>query len=224
MKTRCLFLQTSQVPQRLLVSTLCSVSLLFPLAAYTEQTADKGSTSMLDEAAFDTSFSKLPTNITSDTLTLNAKTRIFVYQGNVTVLQGDMKLTSNTLEGTYSDKNQIKKLVAKGDVEITKQDIHATSQVAFYDAAEATITLTDNPQLQQGESMLTADKIKVFLNENRSQAEGTVRVTLVQQKGGSTLPLSQITGSKQATPEPKAADTTQAQQKATSANAMKGRN
>lgn len=214
MKTRCLFLQTSQVPQRLLVSTLCSVSLLFPLAAYTEQTADKGSTSMLDEAAFDTSFSKLPTNITSDTLTLNAKTRIFVYQGNVTVLQGDMKLTSNTLEGTYSDKNQIKKLVAKGDVEITKQDIHATSQVAFYDAAEATITLTDNPQLQQGESMLTADKIKVFLNENRSQAEGTVRVTLVQQKGGSTLPLSQITGSKQATPEPKAADTTKTQQKA----------
>jgi lipopolysaccharide export system protein LptA len=176
---------------------------------------------MLDEAAFDTSFSKLPTNITADTLTLNAKTRIFVYQGNVTVLQGDLKLTSKTLEGTYSDKNQIKKLLAKGDVEITKQDIQATSQVALYDAAEATITLTDNPQLLQGESMLTADKIKVFLNENRSQAEGAVRVTLVQQKGGSTLPLSQITGSKQATPEPKPADGTKAQQKAGSVRAAK---
>jgi lipopolysaccharide export system protein LptA len=149
---------------------------------------------VLDQAAFDTSFSKLPTNITADTLTLNAKNRIFVYQGNVTVLQGDMKLLSKTLEGTYNEKNQIQKLVAKGDVDITKQDIHATSQLAFYDAAAATITLTENPQLQQGESMLIADKIKVFLNENRSQAEGSVRVTLVQQKGGSTLPLSQIAG------------------------------
>lgn len=199
------------------ITFLCAcwlISSIHPNLLSAEQTAEKGSTSMLDEAAFDTSFSKLPTNITSDTLTLNNKTRIFVYRGNVTVLQGDMKLISKTLEGTYSDKNQIQKLVAKGDVEITKQDIKATSQVALYDAVEATMTLTDNPQLQQGESMLTADKIKVFLNENRSQAEGSVRVTLVQQKGGSTLPLSQMTGSKQATPAPDTKAPNKVEQKA----------
>jgi lipopolysaccharide export system protein LptA len=178
-------------PLRLALSI---VSLVWPSAVLAEQKNATTAPSVLDQAAFDTSFSKLPTNITADTLTLNAKNRIFVYQGNVTVLQGDMKLLSKTLEGTYNEKNQIQKLVAKGDVDITKQDIHATSQLAFYDAAAATITLTENPQLQQGESMLIADKIKVFLNENRSQAEGSVRVTLVQQKGGSTLPLSQIAG------------------------------
>jgi lipopolysaccharide export system protein LptA len=217
MKIKVAFPQISTAAQPLVLVSLSVFSLLLSGSVSAETKPDKSPTSMLDEAAFDSSFSKLPTNITSDTLTLNAKTRIFVYQGNVTVLQGDMKLTSKTLEGSYSDKNQIQKLVAKGDVEITKQDIHATSQLAFYDAAEATITLTDNPQLQQGESMLTADRIKVFLNENRSQAEGAVRVTLVQQKGGSTLPLSQMTGSKQATAEPKPQDGAKTQQKAVTA-------
>ena len=138
MKIKVPFQQLSIPAQKLVLGSLSALSLVLSSTVLAEKKPEKGSTSMLDEAAFDSSFSKLPTNITSDTLTLNAKTRIFVYQGNVTVLQGDMKLTSKTLEGSYSDKNQIQKLVAKGDVEITKQDIHATSQLAFYDAAEAT--------------------------------------------------------------------------------------
>jgi len=125
-------------------------------------------------------FGKLPTHITSDTLSLNAKTRVFTYQGNVKVTQGEMTLTSKTIDGTYNEQNQIQKIIARGDVVITKQEIKATSQLASYDAVAAIITLTDNPQLQQGESVLIADKIKVFLNENRSQAEGNVRVTFVK--------------------------------------------
>lgn len=135
---------------------------------------------LLGDSAVDKDFGKLPTNITSDTLTLNAKNRVFVYKGNVVVTQGDMKLTSKLIEGTYSEQNQIQKIVAKGDVVITKQDIKATSQLATYDAVSAIVTLTDNPQLIQGESALIADRIKVFLNENRSQAEGNVRVTFVK--------------------------------------------
>ena len=136
--------------------------------------------SLFGTSAKDKDFGKLPTNISSDTLTLNAKTRVFVYKGNVIVTQGDMTLTSKVVEGTYSDKNEIQKILAKGDVVITKQDIKATSQLATYDAVSSIVTLTDNPQLQQGESVLIADRIKVYLNEDRSQAEGNVRVTFVK--------------------------------------------
>ena len=139
---------------------------------------------MMDSKAFDDSFGKLPTNITSDSLTFNAKDRVFSYVGNVQVTQGDMRLTSKILEGTYSEKNELLKLVAKGDVFISKQDIQATGQIASYDAVAAIVTLTENPQLQQKESILRADKIKIFLNENRSQAEGDVRVTFVNSKDG----------------------------------------
>jgi lipopolysaccharide transport protein LptA len=188
------------------VGILCLFALISFGKAVAEEAAQPGS-SFLDPGAFDASFSKLPTTISADTLTLNAKSRIFTYKGNVTVTQGDLTLVSKTLEGNYTEKNQIQKLVARGDVAITKQDIQATSQQAFYDATDATITLTDNPQLQQGESLLTADRIKVFLNENRSQAEGSVRVTMVQNKEGASLPLGQLTGAdankKPATQAPK---------------------
>jgi len=140
------------------------------------------SSSLFDQKLKDDSFNKAPTNIKSDSLTINAKERVFTYKGNVEVTQGDMTLLAKTIEGIYTEDNRINKLVARGDVIITKQDIRATSQLATYDAPSAIVTLTDNPQLQQKESILIADRIKVFLNENRSQAEGSVRVTVVNDK------------------------------------------
>jgi lipopolysaccharide export system protein LptA len=142
---------------------------------------------LLGDSANTKDFGKLPTNITSDSLTVNSKTRVFTYKGHVVVTQGDLILTSKTVDGSYSEDNQIQKVVARGDVVITKQDIKATSQLAAYDATSSIITLTDNPQLQQGESLLIADRIKVYLKEDRSEAEGNVRVTFVK-KDGTALP------------------------------------
>jgi lipopolysaccharide export system protein LptA len=168
--------------------TLLAVFILLTFSKQLHAQSDSKSSSLksLDSNALlgnsfnNKDFGKLPTNITSDTLTLLAKERIFVYKGNVVVTQGDMTLTSKEVEGNYTEQNQIQKIVAKGDVVITKQDIRATSQRATYDAPTSIITLTDNPQLQQGESVLIADRIKVLLNENRSLAEGNVRVTFVK--------------------------------------------
>jgi lipopolysaccharide export system protein LptA len=156
----------------------------FSSIAHAQNNPSGSMSNLMDSKAFDDSFGKLPTNITSDSLSFNAKERVFAYTGNVQVTQGDMRLTSKTLEGTYSEKNELLKLVARGDVFIAKQDIQATGQIAAYDAVAAIVTLTENPQLQQKESILRADKIKIFLNENRSQAEGDVRVTFVNSKDG----------------------------------------
>jgi lipopolysaccharide transport protein LptA len=142
------------------------------------------SNSLFDQKLQDDSFGKAPTHIKSESLSINAKDRIFTNRGNVEVTLGDMTLTAKTIEGLYTEQNQINKLVAKGDVVIVKQDIRATAQQAIYDAPSAIVTLTDNPQLQQKESILIADRIKVFLKENRSQAEGSVRVTVVNDKDG----------------------------------------
>ena len=114
--------------------------------------------SLLDQKAFDNTFGKLPTTITSDSLSINAKQRIFTYKGNVLVTQGDLLMTSKIIEGSYNESNQIQKLVAKGDVVISKQEIKATSQQAIYDATTAIVTLTDNPQLQQQGTVLIANQ------------------------------------------------------------------
>lgn len=167
--------------------TFLALIVLVPNSPLVAQSTSEGSSlgslnksALFGNTAKDEDFGKLPTNITSDTLTLNAKTRVFTYKGNVVVTQGDMTLTSKSVEGNYNDQNQIQKIIARGDVVITKQEIKATSQLATYDAVSSIVTLTDNPQLQQGESVLIADRIKVYLNEDRSQAEGNVRVTFVK--------------------------------------------
>lgn len=126
-------------------------------------------------------FGKLPTFIKSDNLKLNNESRTFTYSGNVEVTQGDMVLTSQTMDGNYDENNRIEKLIAHGNVLITKgAAIRATGQKAIYEAGSETVVLTENPELQQDGSILSADRIKVFLNENKSLAEGLVRVKLLK--------------------------------------------
>lgn len=122
-----------------------------------------------------------PVNISAESLTVNNETRTFTYAGGVVVTQGDLTLNCATLDGTYTSENQIDHLIAKTKVTITKgPTITASGERAMYDAKSRIITLTDNPQLQDGESTLTADVIKIFLDENRSVAEGQVRMKLIK--------------------------------------------
>lgn len=122
-----------------------------------------------------------PVNITAASLSVNNESRTFTYSGGVVVTQGDLTLTCSTLDGTYNAENQIDQLIAKTKVTITKgPSITASGDRAIYDAKSRIVTLTDNPQLQEGESTLNADVIKIFLDENRSVAEGQVRMKLIK--------------------------------------------
>lgn len=132
-----------------------------------------------DAGLFSADFNKEQTEITSDSLTLKAKKRLFVYTGNVHVTQGDLTITSDLLEGAYDINNKIQKLVAKKNVKITKgEGIKANSEKAVYVNKTETLELTENPSIDQDGSLLTADLIRIFLKEDRSEAEGTVRVRL----------------------------------------------
>lgn len=129
-------------------------------------------------------FNKLPTYIKSDTLNLKSDDRVFVYSGNVEVKHGDMTLTTDTLEGKYSQNNKVELLTAKGNVLVLKGDtLRANGEKGVYEAGTEVVTLTENPELQQNGSVLTADIIKLYLNENRSSAEGAVRVKMVKTPG-----------------------------------------
>jgi lipopolysaccharide transport protein LptA len=123
--------------------------------------------------------SKAPTNISANSLTLLNDKRTFTYEGNVVVTQADMTLNSDFLDGSYSEKNEIEKIIARSNVIITKgPDMKANGQRAVYDAIARTIVLTESPSVEQNGSILTADLIRIFVDENRSVAEGNVKVTL----------------------------------------------
>ena len=177
---------------------------LFVLLASTLQAQPAQETASNDKnSLLQGDFSSAPTYIKSDSLALKSDERIFVYTGNVEVKQGDMILTADLLEGKYNKDNKIEQLVAKNNVLIVKgESIRANSERAVYESATETVVLTDNPELQQNGSVLTADAIKIFLKEDRSTAEGAVRVKVVNKEeegGNSKAPksdLSSIIGKK----------------------------
>lgn len=134
--------------------------------------------------AGETDFSKQPTTIEAATMTLQSQERTFTYSGNVKVVQGDMTLTAEYLEGHYNEQNKITDLIAKKNVVIHKgPTVTAKSQRAVFDAQTNVVTLTENPEVEQDGNVLTADVVKVYLKENRSTAEGNVRMKLPGQGG-----------------------------------------
>ncbi|MCB0335146.1 MAG: hypothetical protein KDD62_02540, partial [Bdellovibrionales bacterium] len=116
---------------------------------------------------FETQFGKDPTYIRSKSLTLKQNERIFIYENAVEMKQGDMKMTSEMLEGNYDENNKIQAMVASKNVIITKGlGVRATGERARYESKDETMTLTGSPELIQGDSVLTADKVVIYLEED----------------------------------------------------------
>ena len=127
-------------------------------------------------------------------MTLFSEKHFVVYKDNVEVLHEDMRLTCDRLEVRYTEGNEIDKIFAYDNVFITRENgTRARSEKAVYDKKTDTITLTVNPEVQENGSVVTADTIRIFLQEDRSEAEGSVRVKLVEQpskKGNKDNPTS----------------------------------
>ncbi len=121
-----------------------------------------------------------PVYIKSDSLSLDSTSRVFTYKGNVEIRKGDLTLTSDTVAGKYDEKNELQIVVCQGNVVVTRgETLRSIANKAVYRVPEATIVLTENPELMRQGNVLAADKITVFVDEDRSEAEGNVRVKVV---------------------------------------------
>lgn len=131
----------------------------------------------------DKDFGEKETIVTANKLLLLSDKRKFTYTGNVKVVQGDMTLLSKKLDGNYSSDNKIQEMIAREDVVIEKgKNIKAKGEKAVFTESNKTLVLTGNPEILQGKNLLTADKITIFLEEDRSIAEGKVFVKVLEAK------------------------------------------
>lgn len=155
---------------------------LSPTWASAEEAANNAQTNK-EQGLFSADFNKAPTYIKSKKMTLFSQDRKVEYQDNVEVLHEDMKLTCDKLEALYTEQNAIDKIFAYDNVFITRENgTQARSEKAVYEKATEVVTLTINPEVQENGSVVTADTIRIYLQEDRSEAEGEVRVKLVQQE------------------------------------------
>ncbi|MCB0359964.1 MAG: hypothetical protein KDD44_10015, partial [Bdellovibrionales bacterium] len=83
----------------------------------------------------------------------------------------------------YTEQNRLSRVVCEQNVVITKgPGMRATSEYAVYDVPRSQVVLTESPELLDQGNALPADKVTLFPDEDRSLAEGNVRVKVIKEE------------------------------------------
>jgi lipopolysaccharide transport protein LptA len=115
---------------------------------------------------------KGPTNITSDSATLDYQNKFFLYTGHVHAVQAGGDLTSDTLKAQYGqDFNDIKMIYADGNVRMSQGTRWITSDHAVLDQTKHMLTFTGNPVAHDAADQITGSVITVDLVTGKSNVE-----------------------------------------------------
>jgi len=121
--------------------------------------------------------------ITADNLSVEQATGTAVFQGNVVVGQGDLRISAGRIEVIYSDASgDISRLSASNGVTFVTATEAAEAESADYDLTAGTLTMRGDVLLTQGASAISADTMRVNLSTGAAQMEGRVR-TIFNQGG-----------------------------------------
>jgi len=126
-----------------------------------------------------------PIQITANKLISNAEKKYAEFIGDVKASQQNFVITSDSLRIYYegdlisqsqqpSNKKMIKRIVAKGDVEITSDEYVAKTDQVEYDVATMVVVLTgENSTVTSGKNSITGSKITLYRADGRIEVEGT---------------------------------------------------
>jgi lipopolysaccharide export system protein LptA len=116
-----------------------------------------------------------PVDIRSEEMTVDFEGQKIVFKGEVKVLQADFSLTAGEVTAVFGESaDDIKSIVAAGDVKIRKADKMAWGERAIYDREDASILLTGSPVLKQGRNFIKGQEIQFSLDEDRMEVKGSV--------------------------------------------------
>ena len=141
-----------------------------------------------------------PLTIEADTVEINDKSGVSVYQGHVVVVQGTLELKGSTVT-IYSPKREVDKVVAEGNPARYKQrpdnkteDVRAKAQRMEYYADKGTLILLEGGHLWQGKDEFSGNRIEYdtrrdVVNASMSST-GKERVRIIMQPRDRTAPDS----------------------------------
>jgi lipopolysaccharide export system protein LptA len=124
-----------------------------------------------------------PIVIKSNTLEFDHQRKMVTFSGNVDAQRDDWTILCQKMVVYYGEKGKessqkesmkIDKIVAKGDVRITRQSGgHAKADEAIYYWDEERVVLTGKPVVQQGDDFVEGTVVTLLLKENKSLVEGS---------------------------------------------------
>jgi lipopolysaccharide export system protein LptA len=115
-----------------------------------------------------------PIDISADKLEFDYGKGLLKYEGNVRVDHAGAKIKAQKLEISFEPEGRrsLRKITARGGVEVTHGDESARGELAEYDPQAATIVLSQNARLGSGPNSLAGEKVLVYLNEKRAVVLG----------------------------------------------------
>ncbi|MCB1332252.1 MAG: lipopolysaccharide transport periplasmic protein LptA [Roseivivax sp.] len=122
---------------------------------------------------------KLPIEVSADSLSVNQKDGTALYTGDVVIGQGEMRLSAQSVLVVYSENSRrIERLEATGGVTLVNGDEAAEAERADYNVQDGTVVMTGDVLLTQGQNALTSQRMVVNLNTGTAQMDGRVRTVL----------------------------------------------
>lgn len=152
------------------------LTLAFLLAAAGQLAAQSANIS-LGTAAFDTG---QPVEVSADSLSVDQSTGQAVFDGNVLVVQGDVRMSAGRIMVVYGqDANGaasgIDRLEADGGVTFVTATDAAEANAAVYAVNDGTVTLTGEVLLTQGQNAISGERLVIDLSSGTGRMEGRVR-------------------------------------------------
>ncbi|MGI9389499.1 MAG: LptA/OstA family protein [Boseongicola sp.] len=154
---------------------VCLVYFCLPTLALAQ-----GATINLGSGAFD---SGQPVEVSADALSVDQSTGQAVFDGNVLVVQGEVRLSAERVEIEYATgeeggPNGIEQLKASGGVTFVTSTDAAEAREAVYSIASSSVILSGGVLLTQGATAISGDRLVVDLNNGSGRMEGRVRTVI----------------------------------------------
>lgn len=132
--------------------------------------------------------SALPVEVTAEALRVDQASGSAVFDGDVLVGQGDMRLSADRVLVVYgtpeeTTRRRIERLEASGNVLLTLAEEAAEGDEAVYSIDDAQIVMTGNVLLTQGNSAISGQRLVVDLDRGTATMAGRVR-TVYQPTAG----------------------------------------
>ena len=120
--------------------------------------------------------------VTADSLTIDQTNGNAVFQGNVVVVQGDLRMAAARIEVIYSTVTDgprtVQEVLASGGVLVTRGEDAAEGAEARYAVETALLTMSGDVLVTQGPTASAGDRMVVDMQTGDGTVDGRVRTVL----------------------------------------------
>lgn len=125
-----------------------------------------------------------PVEVTADGLSVDQDTGQAIFEGNVLIGQGDLRIAAQRVLVVYNgDSGDISRLEASGGVTFVTATEAAEAASAVYNLDTGALSMSGSVLLTQGATAISADRMDVNLETGAARMSGSVKTVFQQQDG-----------------------------------------